>query len=117
VTANKYGALAASILRIASDQSEECARLALERPLQCCGQWTPLDLIAMAKCDQVGCGGVDRQGAWVQVRGEVELDSAELDSIRFARSVPDRRAMDREKLIARSKCGRTADSLLSLGGM
>jgi hypothetical protein len=54
VTASKYGELAASILKIAAQQSEECAQLALERPLQCCAQWTPLDLIARAKCDKVG---------------------------------------------------------------
>jgi hypothetical protein len=57
VTANKYGELAASILKIAAEQSEECARLALERPLQCCAQWTPMDLIVMAKCDKVRWAG------------------------------------------------------------
>ncbi len=57
MTAVKYGELAASILKIAAEQSEECAKLALERPLQCCAQWTPLDLIVRAKCDKVGCCG------------------------------------------------------------
>jgi hypothetical protein len=68
VTATKYGELAASILKIAAEQSEECAQLALERPLQCCAQWTPLDLIVRAQCDKVGCGG---KAGWQLLTGSL----------------------------------------------
>jgi hypothetical protein len=53
VTAGKFGDLVASILRIASDQSQTTALLALERPLRVCTQWTPMDLVVMSQCDKV----------------------------------------------------------------
>ncbi len=70
MTATKYGELAASILKIAAEQSEECAQLALERPLQCCAQWTPLDLIVRAQCDKVGCGG---KADWHLLTGSLHI--------------------------------------------
>ncbi len=53
VTAGKFGDLVASILRIASEQSQTTALLALERPLRVCTQWTPMDLVVMSQCDKV----------------------------------------------------------------
>ena len=34
-------------------QSEECALMALERPLRCCPEWTAMDLVVKAECDKV----------------------------------------------------------------
>ena len=53
VTGSKFGDLAAMILKIASEQSQQSALMALERPLRCCAHWTPMDLVVLSKCDKV----------------------------------------------------------------
>lgn len=52
MTALRYEELVALVLDEAHVQSEQCALMALEEPLQACDAWTPLDLVVMADCHQ-----------------------------------------------------------------